>query len=70
MRRRRTGALAESGKARNVSLSKTAIWMIDKMRGYHDSSLFNLSAESIDVHVRAARKRARLAGITWHDTRH
>jgi integrase len=56
--------------ARDVPLSAMAKAVVQRMRGYHAESMFNISAGSIDTHFRNARDRAGLAGFTWHDTRH
>ena len=55
---------------RDVPLSPMAKAIVKRMRGYHDTSMFNVSAASIDVHFRNARTRAGLKGFTFHDTRH
>lgn len=60
----------KNGTARDVPLSAKARRILGKMRGYHQESVFGVSAGSIDVHFRAARARAGLSGMTWHDTRH
>jgi len=60
----------KNGTARDVPLSAKAGRILGKMRGYHQESVFGVSAGSIDVHFRAARARAGLSGMTWHDTRH
>jgi integrase len=60
----------KSGKARDVPLSAGAKMVVEKMRGYDATSLFAISAASIDTHFRNAKGRAGLDGFTWHDTRH
>ena len=60
----------KNGSARDVPLSAKASRVLEKMRGHHDESVFGVSAGSIDVHFRAARARAGLSGMNWHDTRH
>ncbi len=57
---------------RDVPLSPMAKCIIERMRGYHQTSVFNLSAGSIDTHFRNAKVRAGLkdAGFTFHDARH
>lgn len=60
----------KSGKSRDVPMSPTARKLVAKMRGYHPSSLFDLSAASIDTHYRNAKDRAGLDGFTFHDARH
>ena len=60
----------KNGTARDVPLSAKARRVLEKMRGYHAESVFGVTAGSIDVHFRAARARAGLSGMNWHDTRH
>ena len=60
----------KNGSARDVPLSAKARRILGKMRGYHASSVFGVTAGSIDIHFRAARLRAGLSGMNWHDTRH
>ncbi len=55
---------------RDVPLSRQARRVVETMRGYHETSMFNISAASIDTHFRNAKQRAGLSGFTWHDTRH
>ena len=60
----------KSDHPRDVPLSKTAVKLLEGMRGYHDTSVFNVTAGAIDVQFRQARTRARLTGFTFHDSRH
>lgn len=60
----------KNGKPRQVPLSAGARSVVEKMRGYDTTSLFAISAASIDTHFRNAKARAALDGFTWHDTRH
>ena len=55
---------------RDVPLSRQARRIVDKMRGYNEASMFNISAGSIDTHFRNAKQRAGLSGFTFHDSRH
>lgn len=55
---------------RDVPLSRQARRIVVKMRGYHETTMFNISAASIDTHFRNAKNRAGLSGFTWHDSRH
>lgn len=55
---------------RNVPLSKKAVKLLDKMRGYEDKFVFGLSDAMRDVLFRAARDKAGLSGFTFHDARH
>lgn len=60
----------KNGNSRDVPLSAMAKAVVERMRGYHAESMFNITAASIDTHFRNARERAGLSGFTWHDTRH
>jgi integrase len=60
----------KNGKSRDVPLSPMAKAVVQRMRGYHDASMFNITAASIDTHFRTAKIRAGLSGFTWHDSRH
>jgi len=55
---------------RDVPLSGFAKAVVKRMRGYHPTSMFNITAGSIDTHFRNARIRAGLDGFTFHDSRH
>jgi len=55
---------------RNVPLSKKATRLIDRMRGYDKSLVFNLSDSMRDILFRKARDKAGLEGFTFHDARH
>lgn len=55
---------------RDVPLTRKARRIVDRMAGYHQESMFNISAASIDTHFRNAKTRAGLSGFTWHDSRH
>lgn len=55
---------------RNVPLSKKAIKLIEMMRGYDDTLVFNLTDGTRDVLFRKARDSAGLEGFTFHDARH
>lgn len=60
----------KNGTVRDVPLSTKAKRVLEKMRGYHDTSVFGLAASSIDTQFRAAKSRANLSGFVWHDSRH
>lgn len=60
----------KNGTSRDVPLSPMAKAVVERMKGYHAVSMFNISAASIDTHFRNARERAGLDGFRWHDTRH
>jgi integrase len=55
---------------RDVPLSRQAKRVVEKMRGYDPTSMFNINAGSIDTHFRNAKTRANLDGFTFHDSRH
>jgi integrase len=55
---------------RDVPLSRQAKRIVEKMRGFNDQWMFDISAGSIDTHFRNARARAGLSGFTFHDSRH
>lgn len=57
-------------KKRNVPLSKKALRIIGKMRGFDSSRVFGLTPETRDAIFRKARDRAGLSGFTFHDSRH
>ena len=65
-----SGKSMEKEFLRDVPLSPLAKAIVNRMRGYHETSVFNITAGSIDTHFRNARKRAGLSGFTFHDTRH
>jgi integrase len=65
-----TDSKAVGIKTRDVPLSKKAQRLVEKMRGYHETSMFNITAGSIDTHFRNARARTGLTGFTFHDSRH
>jgi integrase len=65
-----TDSKAVGIKTRDVPLSKKAQRLVEKMRGYHETSMFNITAGSIDTHFRNAKARAGLDGFTFHDSRH
>ena len=55
---------------REVPLTPQALRVIEAMRGQHEELVFGTTAKKIDVHFRNARKRAKLKGFTFHDSRH
>ena len=55
---------------RDVPLSGFAKAVVKRMLGYHSTSMFDITAGSIDTHFRNARIRAGLTGFTFHDSRH
>ena len=57
-------------KKRNVPLTRKAIRLIEKMRGYDKTFVFSMKPQSLDANFRKYRDRAGLEGFTFHDTRH
>lgn len=57
-------------KKRNVPLSKKALRIVAKMRGFDGEKVFGLTPETRDAIFRKARHRAGLSGFTFHDSRH
>lgn len=55
---------------RDVPLSRKAVRLINKMRGFDSKSVFSVSSESRDALFRRARDNAGLSGFTFHDARH
>ncbi len=55
---------------RDVPLSKKAVRLINKMRGFDSKSVFNVTSATRDTLFRKARDRAGLEGFTFHDARH
>jgi integrase len=60
----------KNGKARQVALTPTAQALLERMRGWDDELVFGLGTQSLDALFRKARDRAKLAGFTFHDSRH
>jgi integrase len=55
---------------RNVPLSKKAVKLLNRMKGFDTTSVFSVSAATRDALFRRARDKASLDGFTWHDARH
>lgn len=55
---------------RKVPLTRKAMRLIDKMRGYDPDLVFGMNSRSLDANFRKYRDRAGLSGFTFHDTRH
>jgi integrase len=55
---------------RDVPLSRKAVRLINKMRGFDSKSVFSISSETRDALFRRARDNAGLSGFTFHDARH
>ena len=55
---------------RNVPLTRKAVRLLDKMRGYDPTLVFGMNSRSLDANFRKYRERAGLSGFTFHDSRH
>jgi integrase len=55
---------------RHVPLSKKAVKLLDKMRGFDKKSVFSVTSATRDALFRRARDNAGLSGFTFHDARH
>lgn len=60
----------KNGDARDVPLSRTALRLVERMRGFDDVLVFGLHANSRDMLFRKARDKVKLTGFTFHDARH
>ncbi|MDR2365997.1 MAG: site-specific integrase [Zoogloeaceae bacterium] len=57
-------------KPRDVPLTRKAMRLIGRMRGWDDVLVFDLKKETLDALFRKYREKAGLSGFTFHDTRH
>jgi integrase len=55
---------------RDVPLSPVARRILERMRGYHGTSVFNLTTAKVGQEYAKARREAGLSGFTFHDSRH
>lgn len=55
---------------RNVPLTRKAIRLIEKMRGFDSTLVFGVTAASLDANFRKYRRKAGIEGVTFHDSRH
>lgn len=55
---------------REVPLSKKALRILEKIKGYDEVSVFGIKRASHDTMFRKYRDRAGLEGFTFHDSRH
>jgi len=60
----------KNGSARSVPLFPAAIALLSAMPGPHDGSVFGMTSSAITQAMDAARKKAKLENITFHDLRH
>lgn len=59
----------KTGK-RNVPLTRKALRLFEKMKGYDPKLVFGIKSQSLDANFRKYKDRAGLSGFTFHDTRH
>jgi integrase len=59
----------KNGEARSVPLSPAAIKILESM-GRTDGSVFGISADAITQATEAARKKAEIEDLHFHDLRH
>ncbi len=55
---------------RDVPLSRKAIKLANKMRGFDSVQVFGLKPQTLDAMFRRAKKRAGIDGVHFHDARH
>lgn len=60
----------KTGRPRDVPLSKKAVALLERMKGWDEKSVFGLKAQSLSTLFRRYRMKAGLEGFTFHDTRH
>lgn len=57
-------------RPRHVPLTREAAKLIASMSGWDDTTVFGVSAATLDATFRRVRKKAGLSGFTFHDSRH
>lgn len=62
--------LTKNGGSRNVPLSRRALELLERARGWDDERVLGLTTATLDALFRKYRARAGLEGFTFHDTRH
>lgn len=60
----------KSGKPREVPLSPVGRRLVERMRGWDETLVFGIKAQTLDALFRKYRDRAGLTGFTFHDARH
>jgi integrase len=60
----------KNSEPRDVPLSLAARRIVERMRGYHPESVFNLTTAKVAQEFAKARRTAGLSGFTFHDARH
>lgn len=56
--------------SRDVSVSRKAARLLERMRGWDEELVFGLRSQTLDALFRRYRQRAGLEGFTFHDSRH
>ncbi|WP_312993334.1 integrase [Achromobacter animicus] len=62
--------VTKNGDPRNVPLSRRALALLERAKGWDDESVLGLTTATLDALFRKYRARAGLEGFTFHDTRH
>lgn len=60
----------KKGIGRDVPLSKKAVRILQKMKGFDSESVFALKPQTLDARFRTVRDKQGLSGFTFHDSRH
>lgn len=68
VRVRRQKGIVDEG--RDVPLSRAARRLLESMKGWDEPKVFGLVTQTRDAIFRKLRRRAKVAGFTFHDTRH
>jgi integrase len=59
----------KNGDARDVSLSKVAVALLERMKGLDETMVFTLQPATLDVVFRRARDKLKLKDLHFHDSR-
>lgn len=62
--------VTKNGDPRNVPLSRRALALVERAKGWDDERVLGLTTATLDALFRKYRARAGLEGFTFHDTRH
>lgn len=62
--------VTKNGESRNVPLSRRALELLERAKGWDDERVLGLTTATLDALFRKYRARAGLEGFTFHDTRH
>lgn len=63
-------AETKNGDWRDVPLSGRAVELLEAMRGVDRASVFTVDSQVASTLFRRARMRAKINGLTFHDSRH